>query len=87
MNLRVADVACHGVHAVLSLDRHQATSNFIKGFVPRDRFPARCGSSHGMADSVWILVDIFDAERFRTDMSSTERIFFVAAYREYGLVT
>ncbi len=82
MHGRIAEVERDGIVAMLGLDRDDARSDLVDGFIPADALPAAGRALHRVTQAIRVLVDILEAERLGADMAAAEWIVRVAADRQ-----
>jgi len=80
MNGGIAEVRGDGTPAVDGMNALEVLRHLVKSFIPPEPIPTVSSASHGIFQSVFIVVKIAQSSGLRADVTAAERVVFVAAY-------
>ncbi|MCY1426839.1 hypothetical protein D9M71_426680 [compost metagenome] len=78
VDTRIALVDGDRAVAVSRLDLRQALGDQGEGFIPLDGQPFATGAAHGLANAVWVVLDVLQSHRLGADVAATETVLGVA---------
>src|SRR5262245_31072538 len=82
MNDGITQVYPNRVVPILLADSEQSGGHLGIGFLPGDLLPAVGGTPHGLPQPIWIMIQLLQSVRLRTDEATREWIFLVSAHRD-----
>ena len=87
MHGRISDIYSHAVPAMFLLNSFEVLRHLIESFIPFNLLPSIAGPSNRLFESVRIVMDILQGNRFRADVPMAEDIVSIAldAQRSIGL--
>ena len=79
MNGGITKVSSDGIPSVPRLNAFEVLRHLVKGFVPSDALPTILSAADGIFEPVFIVVNILQGNRLRTDVPAAERVVLVTA--------